>query len=113
MLYSLPQPAPMSTEEYRKVLKSAEVLQREQSEGAMLLDLRSPEAYAGAYIPGSFAIPLEMIPVYTGYLLDYESDIILVPETPAQILAAVEYLIRIGYVRIEREVNRVYIYYTL
>lgn len=89
-LYNLPQPAPMSTEAVEKA----------QSEGAVLLDLRSPEAYAGAFIPGSIAIPLEMIPAYGGYLLDYESDIILVPETWEQIPTAVEHLIRIGYDRV-------------
>ncbi|MDA3923840.1 MAG: rhodanese-like domain-containing protein [Kiritimatiellae bacterium] len=62
--------------------------------------MRSPEAFAGAFIPGSLAIPLDMLPAYAGYLLDYEHDLILVPETLEQIPTAVRYLIRMGYERL-------------
>ncbi len=89
-LHSLPQPVPMHAKDVKKA----------QTNGAMLLDLRSPEAYAGAFIPGSLAMPLEMISAYTGYLLDYDTDIILIPETREQIPAAVAHLIRIGYDRL-------------
>ncbi len=89
-LHSLPQPVPMNAKDVRKA----------QANGAVLLDLRSPEAYAGAFIPGSLAMPLEMIPAYAGYLLDYDTDIILIPETREQIPAAVAHLIRIGYDRL-------------
>jgi rhodanese-related sulfurtransferase len=68
--------------------------------GAVLVDLRSPEAFAGAFIPGSLAIPLDMLPAYAGYLLDYEHDLIFVPETLDQIPVAVRYLIRMGYDRL-------------
>jgi hydroxyacylglutathione hydrolase len=89
-LHSLPQPVPMHAKDVKKA----------QTNGAMLLDLRSPEAYAGAFIPGSLAMPLEMISAYAGYLLDYDTDIILIPETREQIPAAVAHLIRIGYDRL-------------
>ncbi len=89
-LHSLPQPVPMHAKDVKKA----------QTNGAVLLDLRSPEAYAGAFIPGSLAMPLEMISAYTGYLLDYDTDIILIPETREQIPAAVAHLIRIGYDRL-------------
>lgn len=68
--------------------------------GAVIVDLRSPEAFAGAFIPGSLAIPVDMLPAYAGYLLDYEYDLILVPETLDQIATAVRYLIRMGYDRL-------------
>ncbi|MGB3212484.1 MAG: MBL fold metallo-hydrolase [Desulforhopalus sp.] len=90
LLDTLPHPAPMSADDVDGARKR----------GAVLLDLRSPEAYAGAFIPGSLAIPLEMIPAYAGYLLDHNSDIILIPETQEQIPAAVQHLIRIGYDRL-------------
>jgi hydroxyacylglutathione hydrolase len=45
-------------------------------------------------------MPLEMISAYAGYLLDYDTDIILIPETREQIPAAVQHLIRIGYDRL-------------
>lgn len=89
-LHTLPQPEPMSAKDVEKA----------QTDGAVLMDLRSPEAYAGAFIPGSLAMPLEMIPAYAGYLLDYSTDIILIPETQEQIPEAVAHLIRTGYDRV-------------
>jgi hydroxyacylglutathione hydrolase len=65
--------------------------------GAVVLDLRSPEAYAGAFIPGSLAIPAEMIPAYAGYLLEYGRDIILVHESQEQVSQAVVHLTRLGF----------------
>jgi hydroxyacylglutathione hydrolase len=89
-LHFLPQPAPMS----------AEAVQKAQQEGALLLDLRSPEAFAGAFIPNSLAIPLEMLSAYAGYLIDYDTDLILIPENVEQIEPAVQQLVRIGYDRL-------------
>jgi hydroxyacylglutathione hydrolase len=68
--------------------------------GAILLDLRSPEAFAGAFIPDALAIPVNMIPAYGGFLLEYDRDIILVSDTTEQIEEAVRHLIRMGYDRI-------------
>jgi len=65
--------------------------------GTVLLDLRSPEAIAGTFIPGSLAIPEHMLPVYGGYLLDYGQDIILIPETHHQLKHALVHLERLGY----------------
>lgn len=89
-LERLPSPPPMSLADIDKSTKN----------GAILLDLRSPEAFAGAFIPGSLAIPLDMLPAYAGYLLDYDHDLILIPENLSQIPTAVRYLIRMGYERI-------------
>jgi len=89
-LHTLPRPVPLHAKDVKK----------SQADGAVLLDLRSPEAYAGAFIPGSLAMPLEMIPAYAGYLLDYDTDIILIPEAREQIPAAVAHLTRIGYDRL-------------
>jgi hydroxyacylglutathione hydrolase len=89
-LHVLKTPPPMS---------AGEVADR-VDHGAVLVDLRSPEAFAGAFIPGSLAIPLEMIPAYAGYLLDYEWDVILIPETVDQIATAFRYLVRMGYDRV-------------
>ncbi|MBD3220898.1 MBL fold metallo-hydrolase [bacterium] len=68
--------------------------------GAHVVDLRSPEAIAGAFIPDSLAIPVDMLPGYAGYLLDYGRDIVLVPEHREQVLQAVRHLVRMGYDRI-------------
>ena len=86
----LPQPVPMT----------ATAVHKAQQEGALLLDLRSPEAFAGAFVPGSLAVPLAMVPAYGGYLLDYDADIIFIVESEHQIASAVQHLIRMGYDRV-------------
>jgi glyoxylase-like metal-dependent hydrolase (beta-lactamase superfamily II) len=40
-------------------------------DGLQVLDVRSPESYAGAHIPGSLAIPLKMLPTFAGWYLNY------------------------------------------
>lgn len=89
-LRELPRPHPLTPEQVAQAVKH----------GAVIVDLRSPEAFAGALIPGSLAIPIDMLSAYAGYLLDYAHDLILVPETLDQIPTAVRYLIRIGYERL-------------
>lgn len=89
-LGELPRPRPLTPDQVEQAVK----------DGAVLVDLRSPEAFAGAFISGSLAIPLDMLPAYAGYLLDYEHDLILLPETLDQIPTAVRYLIRMGYERL-------------
>lgn len=86
-LGKLPQPVPMT---------AAEVLAAREN-SVQLVDLRSPEAFAGAFIPGSIAIPVEMVPAYAGYFLDYQKDIILIPESVEQVETAVIHFIRLGF----------------
>ena len=79
---------------------SVKQLEQAMTDGAQVIDLRSPEAYAGAHIPGSIALPLDMIPAYAGWFLDYDRDIVLVNDDFAQVGAAVRYLYRIGYEKV-------------
>ncbi|MGM0601266.1 MAG: MBL fold metallo-hydrolase [Candidatus Rifleibacteriota bacterium] len=89
-LERFPSPFPMTPGDVEQAAK----------DGALLVDLRSPEAIAGAFIPGSLAIPLDMLPAYAGYLLSYDQDLILIPEDRVQVPVAVRYLTRMGYERI-------------
>ncbi len=73
----------------------------EMSDRAQLVDIRSTEAFAGMFIPGSIHIPLSMLPVFAGWLLDYDRPIILIPEGPEQLDQAVRHLARVGYDRVE------------
>jgi hydroxyacylglutathione hydrolase len=82
-----PKTAPYNAEQFVKVKKS----------GMMVLDVRSPEAFAGAYIPGSLAIPADMIPAFAGFFLKYDQDIGLVVEDYGQVKKALKYLLRLGY----------------
>ncbi|TLD43205.1 MAG: Metallo-beta-lactamase family protein [Candidatus Jettenia ecosi] len=88
LLKNLPKPAPGNVEEFDKAAMSEEMI---------ILDVRSPEAFAGAYIPGSIAIPLEMIPSFAGWFLPYDKPIGLIVDGYDQVETAVRYLIRIGY----------------
>ncbi len=66
-------------------------------EGMVILDLRSPEAVSGAFIPGSLAIPRGMLPAFAGWFLDYRKPVGLVVEDTAEVKEAVRYLYRLGY----------------
>lgn len=68
--------------------------------GTQVVDIRSPEAFAGAFIPGSTAIPLNMLAPYAGFFLSYDADIILVAENVEQVSEALTTLRRIGYDRV-------------
>ncbi|KJS30930.1 MAG: metallo-beta-lactamase [Desulfatitalea sp. BRH_c12] len=87
ILDRLPKPPPQSPSQFSE---SAQ-------QGAQILDLRSPEAFAGAFVPGSLAIPLEMVPAYGGYFLSYERPIGLIAHSYDEIETAVRFLIRMGY----------------
>lgn len=68
--------------------------------GTQVVDIRTPEAFAGAFIPGSVAIPSDLLPVYAGWLLNYDIDIILVGDESTCIDTAIINLYRIGYDRV-------------
>ena len=80
-------PAPMTPDDFESAMDS----------GMQVIDCRPPEAFAGAFIPGSLAIPLSMIPVYAGYFLDYDHAIGLIAHDVSEAETAVTYLLRIGY----------------
>jgi hydroxyacylglutathione hydrolase len=83
----LPRPKPFAVEHFAEAMDA----------GMIVLDTRSPEAFAGAYIPGSLAIPLAMIPAFAGWFLPYEKPIGLVVEKYEEVETAVRYLIRMGF----------------
>lgn len=86
-----PTPPPMSAEQFR----------RARASGMLVLDIRSTEAIAGAFIPDSLALPLDLIPAYGGYFLPYDRDIGLVAEGQPQVETAVTHLLRLGYDRVK------------
>ena len=68
---------------------------------AQILDVRSPEAFAGAFIPGSLGIPLDMVAPYAGYFLDDKRPILLVVHDYSEVDEAVRLLLRMGYDKVE------------
>ena len=69
-------------------------------EGMLVLDTRSPEAIAGAFIQGSLAIPLDMIPAFAGWFISHDSNIGLVVNSYEDVELGARYLLRLGYDRI-------------
>ncbi len=86
-LERLPYPQPADADQFAERMQGA----------TTVLDARSPEAVAGAFIPGSLAIPLNMIPAFVGWFVPYDTPIGLVVESSSQIDTAVRHLIRLGY----------------
>ena len=86
-LPTLPQPAPLS----------AKAFMDRKSAGMQVVDIRSPEAFGGAHVPGSYCFPLDMLSAYCGYFLSYDMEIGLVIDELAQADEAVAQLYRMGY----------------
>ncbi|MBE0535286.1 MAG: MBL fold metallo-hydrolase [Phycisphaerae bacterium] len=74
-----------------------EQLHDAQQNGLQVVDTRSPEAVAGALIPGSIALPLNMLPAFAGWFLSYDRPIGLVIHSTDEVETAVRHLYRIGY----------------
>ncbi|MEE4376463.1 MAG: MBL fold metallo-hydrolase [Candidatus Competibacteraceae bacterium] len=79
---------------------TADQLAEHQKVGGLVLDTRDPEAIAGSFIPGSFAIPLHMVPAFAGWYLPYDRDIALLLRRDDEVEQAVRLLVRLGYDRI-------------
>lgn len=76
---------------------SAAAFERASEAGAVLVDVRSPEAYAGASIPGSLALPVGLLSGYAGWFLTYDRSLVLVGEDELQVGEAVVRLTRLGF----------------
>lgn len=83
----LPLPAECSAEAFESLMQG----------GMTALDIRSPEAVCGAFVPGSLAIPLNMIPAFAGWFLSYDRQIGLISDNSQSLETAVRYLVRMGY----------------
>ncbi len=86
----LPNPKPCNHEEFSDFIAN----------GGAVLDIRSPEAFSGAYIPNTLAMPAGMIPAYAGWFLEYGKDVALLVSHCNEVDEAVRHLIRIGYDRV-------------
>ncbi|WOI52179.1 MBL fold metallo-hydrolase [Parvularcula sp. LCG005] len=84
--YPLPPPKP--------ILKAS-------AEDSQLVDVRGVVDFAGAHIPGSIAIPDDMLAAFAGWVLDPDQAIDLVCRDAAQAERSVLTLERIGYDHVE------------
>lgn len=71
---------------------------RRQAGGAVVLDARSPEAFAGGHVPGALNVGLgPLFPTWAGTVLPDGADVLLVLDRPQDLWTAAWELLRIGY----------------
>lgn len=86
-LWDLPRPAMLQPDEFAEL----------SQDGMVIVDTRSPEAFAGSFLPDSLSIPMDMIPSFAGWLLSYEDPIGLIMESSEHTDICVRYLLRLGF----------------
>ena len=91
ILGSVSQAAPRDADHFETAMQN----------GMIALDIRSVEAFAGAFIPDSLAIPCDMVPAYAGWFLPYDQPIGIISDHFEDIQKAVRHLLRLGYDKIE------------
>jgi hydroxyacylglutathione hydrolase len=77
---------------------SAKEFQDKINSGAVILDTRSPAAFTGAHIAGSYSIPTGILS-FVGWLLSYDKPIILIVDSELDYITSS--LSRIGYDNID------------
>nr|MDO8134589.1 MBL fold metallo-hydrolase [Candidatus Njordarchaeum guaymaensis] len=90
ILHRLPAPNAFSVKEIKEHMKG----------GAQVVDTRMPTTYAAGHIPGSINIWKDGLPVFAGWILNYEKPIVIVKENDQSTDEIVRYLIRLGYDKI-------------
>ena len=91
ILGHLPNPSPLSPKEFQEQIRL----------GAVVVDTRTPPAFGGAHIRGSYNIWLNRLPSYVGWVLPYDKPILLMLEDNRNLETAVRYLVRLGYDHIQ------------
>jgi len=74
---------------------------QERASGGIMIDTRSPDAFAGAHIQGSYNVWLEGLSTFGGWLADGQTPVFLIVEQPAKAPVAIAQLARIGIDRVE------------
>jgi len=86
---SLPVPAPLSVEKFQAEMKK---------ENTIVIDARSILAFGGGHIEGALNIALRPeFPMWTGWMIEAEQNILLVVESERDIKTVAEHLFRTGY----------------
>ena len=68
----------------------------DRRDGELVLDARSPEAFAGAHIPGSLAVWMDGLPIFGGWVARRDTPLWLVLDRDADLEEASLHLSRIG-----------------
>ena len=78
-------------------LLSERAVSEQIDSGASLVDIRGPEAYAGAHIPGALCLPSGLVASYAGWLLAADNPIVLIANSLEQAEVARLHLLRTGF----------------
>lgn len=70
---------------------------QEMASAGSILDVRSKEAYAGAHLPGSLAVPLDKVSSYAAWYMDPDRPVCLVVNSADEVEEAVRRLFRLGF----------------
>ncbi len=90
ILGALPSPRALKPSEFNEKAKK----------GAFIVDVRSPVAFGGAHVKGSFSLPPSRLS-NAGWVLTYDKPILLIAENPEALDFAVRNLVRLGFDKIE------------
>jgi hydroxyacylglutathione hydrolase len=80
---------------------NVKALADKQADGCEVVDVRSPESYAGAHVRDALFLPVGLITAYGGWLLDTDQRLVLVADNLEQAREAMVHFSRIGYDHIE------------
>lgn len=81
----------------RKRFSAREVHER-VCEHCIILDTRSKEAFAAGHIPGAINIPSgSSLASWAGWVLPYDTPMLIVPESPTDVEPTLTHLLRIGF----------------
>ena len=69
----------------------------DEFDDVQLVDTRSVTAFMGAHLEGSLALPVGMISAFAGWYLDYDRQLLLMSDDPAQARDAATQLMRMGF----------------
>ena len=69
----------------------------EKTPGAVLVDVRTPEEYAGGHVPGSQNLPLQMITRVEEEIPDYDTPVFLYCQSGGRSRRAAAFLEKVGY----------------
>ena len=65
--------------------------------GAQIVDVRNPSSFGGAHISGNLSLWKNGLPVYSGWMLNYNEPIVIVDEEGHSMEEVRKFLVRLGY----------------
>ena len=88
LLYGLPPVKPLSVAEFEQHMHQPETV---------VVDTRTPPAFAGSHIPGSLSLWLEGTSAYPGWILDYNQRLLFVHERKSDMNTVAAHFFRLGF----------------